>query len=188
MQKVISVVLAMVMCMVLSGCADTTQASVKLKDSRDKIIGDLVFQIPNEAEENFLEYGDNNQNQFYTFINYDSNSTPLYRIEVVTCDGEDAKTAYNNDVKIYSDINAFNAQSETSYPEYITTVEELPKINGAEYQVGSCWTMSIEGQSNRLHILSCIIDDTYYTLTYTGIESNYDPDFWNDFISSIKKL
>lgn len=200
MKKVISVILAMAMCFVLVGCGGDNKQAYDTSTCRDIIIGDLVFKIQNEAKEDLYSREESDLIEvdvydLYTYIEYSDDNSPMYKIEIQTATGESAKNLYNDAVSMYSDIGAYYEDFNAKYPEYAvevpeysTVVEELPSINGVEYQIGSCWTVDTEGTTNRLHILSCIIDDVYYYISYTGTETTYDQAFWNGFISNIRKL
>ena len=212
MRKLISIILVAAVSFSLAGCADdangtdsagskeTVQSSApKSYDGYEKNVGDLVFMIPNDTVEVVRSQTDYEPYEYdhYSFTKYadDEKETYHYVIQIMTAVGDSAKDLYNNDVEMYSDINAWYDDFYEKYPDtkpetriyYDTVTNDLPDIDGLEYQIGSYWTLTSRDTNTDAYLISFIADDTYYSISFLS-DPAFDSEIWNSFVSSIRKL
>ena len=200
MNKIIAAILAVTMCLLLAACTGNAEtAAYDTTNCHDTVIGELVFKTPNSAKEsvstNEIDYQAIDEYTSYSYEVYNDDGSLEYYFLIETASGESGKNLYNYNASAYNDLNAFYSEMFADYPEYAeqmpqydTVVEELPALNGIEYQLASCWTITNESNNYQKRILSCIIDDVYYSISYIGTEETYSLEVWNGFIDSIRKL
>lgn len=142
--------------------------NAKLSDLSEDGVVELSYTIPVEEGEYYLSIRSENKDNGQKFHNDLSDYLNNYAEKMV---------------ELAKDLGA---TSEVVFPEYSMEKDGVDILGGESVSLGTKWEFNSESYS--FTILSCFVNDKYYTLEYRADRQLYDPTVWNDFISNIRPL